>query len=254
MSEEAPFADMGLANDPDDRNRTFISYYTYGGAIALGLDLAIREQSGGRLSLDDYMRRLWIDFGKPADPRPGYVVRPYTLADLRAELGTLTGDRAFADAIFDKDVQGRDVFDYAHLLSLAGYVVRPATPTRGWIGDVAVTETSDGLVVGTDARGTDVMPVPFGTPAYDAGLDESDVVISIAGQPATMRAWQALSQSAPGTRVVLGVRRRGGDTVSLNVTLGADPRLQILPVENTGGTLASQQRAFRDAWLGAKGR
>ena len=42
MSEYAPFADAGVANDAIDRGRTFISYYTYGAAIALGLDLSLR--------------------------------------------------------------------------------------------------------------------------------------------------------------------------------------------------------------------
>ena len=105
MSEQAPFADAGISNDMTDRGRTFISYYTFGAAIALGLDLSLREMSGGTLSLDDYMRLLWQRYGGTADPRPGYVTKPYSLADLRATLTDLTGDRGFANDVL-RSVRG----------------------------------------------------------------------------------------------------------------------------------------------------
>ena len=34
--------------------------------------------------------------------------------------------------------------------------------------------------------------------------------------------------------------------------LEEDPRLEIVPVEQTGGTLTPEQKQFRDAWLGSK--
>ena len=40
-----------------------ISYYAKGALLALGLDLTLREASQGQRSLDDLMRRLWIDYG-----------------------------------------------------------------------------------------------------------------------------------------------------------------------------------------------
>src|SRR5690606_24378672 len=83
MSQQAPFVDAGLANDADDRSRTFISYYTWGAAVALGLDLTLRERSDGRLSLDDYMRRLWQQFGATRPDVPGTAPTPYTMDDLR---------------------------------------------------------------------------------------------------------------------------------------------------------------------------
>jgi predicted metalloprotease with PDZ domain len=38
MSEQAPFVDGAAFNDQQNKNNTFLSYYTYGEAIALGLD------------------------------------------------------------------------------------------------------------------------------------------------------------------------------------------------------------------------
>jgi predicted metalloprotease with PDZ domain len=251
MSEHAPFADAGVANDPDDRARTFISYYTFGAAVALALDLSLRERSGGALSLDDYMRQLWRSYGSVSDPRPGYVARPYSLADLRGELKGLTGDAAFADGFFDRYIEGRDVADYARLLGLAGYQLRAVAPNRGWIGDVHVQPAPGGLLVGTSAAGR-IVPVAFGTPAYAAGLDVGDLVTAIDGQPATTSTWAALSRRSPGDRVALVLRRRDGRIVNTTATLAADPALQITPIERAGGTLSPAQRAFRQGWLGTK--
>jgi predicted metalloprotease with PDZ domain len=57
-----------------------------GGAIALALDLTLRDRSDGRLSLDDFMRAMWRTYGKPGGARPGYVDRPYTMADAERRL------------------------------------------------------------------------------------------------------------------------------------------------------------------------
>ncbi|MEJ2921568.1 peptidase M61, partial [Bordetella avium] len=41
-----------------------VSYYTKGSLVALGLDLLIRQDSGGSHSLDDVMRLLWQRYGR----------------------------------------------------------------------------------------------------------------------------------------------------------------------------------------------
>ena len=47
---------------------------------------------------------------------------------------------------------------------------------------------------------------------------------------------------------------RAGTTLSTTVTLEEDPRLELVPIESTGRTLTSAQRAFRNAWLGLRGQ
>jgi predicted metalloprotease with PDZ domain len=244
MSEHAPFADASVANDPVDRGRTFISYYTYGAAVALGLDLSLRQESGGKLTLDDYMRILWQRHGKSAELRPGYVARPYSLKDLRDLLSEVTGNRGFADAFFDKYIEGREVPDYAALLSSAGYVLRPSNPDAGWIGQVSAQEGGGGVTI--------IGLAPFGTPAYEAGLDTGDVVTTIGGEPATAAAWNGLRQRKPGESVAITIRRRDGKTVDKMLTIKADPGLRIDPIESAGGELTAAQKAVRDAWLGTK--
>jgi predicted metalloprotease with PDZ domain len=247
MSEHAPFADAAVANDRTDRSRSYISYYTYGEALALALDLSLRGRTEGRRSLDDFMRQLWQVHGAPLDPRPGYVSRPYTLADLRAALADVAGDRLFADDFFTRYVEGRELPDFAALLAAAAYAVQPYAPGRGWIGTVAVAGAEGALRVGA---GSGPPLVAFGTPLYDADVDFGDVIREIDGRPATVAAWNAISQRAPGDVVRLTVLRRDGRVVSTDVRVAADPRIIVVPIEATGRSPSAAQRAFRAAWLG----
>ena len=250
MSEHAAFADAGVAIDTNDRGRTFISYDTYGAAIALGLDLSLREMSGGKLTLDDYMRALWKGFGKPGGAAPGLVGRPYTLKDLRTELTTLTGNKKFADDFFDKYVEGREVVDYARLLKLAGFELRTTSPARGWAGNIQVQTVTNGLLVGMGGRGGAVgakMPIAFNAPLYKAGVDFGDVITTIDGQPATMDSWAALTTKAAGTAVKLGIMRRGGLVAAGTLTIEADPSLAITDLSPN---ISDAQKVFREAWLG----
>ena len=257
MSEHAPFADAGISNDAHDRARTFISYYTYGAAIALGLDFSLREMSGGKITLDDYMKVLWKEFGKPGGSAPGLVGRPYTLKDLRTELALLTGNKKFADDFFDKYVEGREVVDYARLLKLAGYELRGSNK-GGWAGNVPVQTVSGGLLVGmAGGRGggpVTKVPLAFNAPLYKADVDFGDIIQTIDGQPATMDSWSALTAKPAGTPVKLGILRRGGATATSTLVLEGDPTLTIVDLATGGGTLTESQKAFRDAWLGSKAK
>ena len=254
MSEWAAFADAARSIDPTDQSRSFISYYTYGAAIALALDLSIREQSSGKLSLDDYMKLLWKLHGKPGGPAPGLVGKPYSLKDIRDHLAELTGNRKFADDFFDKYIEGRDVADYAHLLWLAGYTVRLTNPDRAWIGNVQMQGQDGALTVGGGGggrgQGGGGTLVPFGTPLYDAGIEVGDTITTIDGAPATMALWTALSQKKIGDKIVLGVRHRDGTTATKTAILKADPAIQTTVIANDALTPA--QKAFRASWLGSR--
>src|SRR5206468_9891272 len=138
MSRMAPFIDGGKPVDRVNWPNTVISYYPFGGAIALALDLTLRDRSDGHVSLDDYMRALWRAFGKPAATRPGYVDRPYSIADAQAALGDVCGDRDFARDFFSRFVDGREIADYARLLARAGFVLRKRAAGRAWLGDLQI--------------------------------------------------------------------------------------------------------------------
>jgi predicted metalloprotease with PDZ domain len=253
MSEYAPFADgAGSSVDVSDVNRTFLSYYTYGDGIALALDFSLREMSAGKLSLDDYMKFLWIQHGKPDGSAPGLVSKPYTVKDLRNHLAELTGNRKFADDFFDKYVEGRDAPDYGRLLALAGYSLESAPAGRGWLGNVPISETPNGLAVGIGSNAAAQArpsPIPLNTPLYDAGIDSGDTIKTLDGQPATLALWTAIGNKKPGDQVSLGVVRRGGQTITKTIILKQDPTArQVVSMPS----LTPAQKAFRDNWLATK--
>jgi predicted metalloprotease with PDZ domain len=244
MSRMAPFVDAARSIDPTNFGNTFISYYTYGSAVALGLDLSLRDLSNGTLTLDDFMRAMWRKFGKPGGPAPGLVGRPYSLADIHDTLVEVSGDRAFADDFFSRDMTGRDVVDYARLLQRAGVVFRKRHPGKAWMGDV-----HGSLDGGT--RLSDL--VPPGSPAYDAGLEEDDLITAIDGR--AVASWsqvqEVLAAHKPGDSVRVDFRRRSGATANGTVTFTDDPSFEVAFLEDTGGAPTPEQKAFRDAWLGS---
>src|SRR4029079_98212 len=65
MSRMAPFVDDGRPIDRTNWPSPCVSYYQFGGAIALALDLTLRDRSDGRITLDDFMRAMWRVHGKP---------------------------------------------------------------------------------------------------------------------------------------------------------------------------------------------
>ncbi|MEQ1757704.1 MAG: M61 family peptidase [Vicinamibacterales bacterium] len=147
MSRLATLVDGAAVADVAGVRSTFLSYYTWGGAVALGLDLTLRDRTGGRVTLDTFMRQLWERHGRPGGRAPGYVDRPYTTDDLKETLASLVDDRAFADEFFARYIQGREVIDYDRLLSLAGFVWRAGL--RGGEVLVPAEEAGRGL---TDAQ------------------------------------------------------------------------------------------------------
>ncbi len=246
MSEWAPFADGARSIDQTNEGYTFISYYTYGAAIALALDLSLRDRSNGRVTLDDYMRALWQAHGRPAAAQPGLAAKPYTLQDLRGRLADVSGDRAFADDFFDRYIEGREVAEYVRLLARAGILVRRQNPGAAWSGlEHAMRGEEPGRVGSL---------LEWGTPAFDAGLELGDVIASLDGRPFSGTVSQALGQRKPGDRVMIEFRRPTGASVKAVMTLRDDPRLDAVAVESVGGTLTAAQQAFRDAWLGSKVR
>ena len=252
MSRLAPFTDAAPAIDRTNWGNTFISYYTWGAAIGLGLDLSLRARTGvsgpGMVSLDDYMRAMWRAHGEPGGPAPGLVEVPYTLGDARDRLAEVTGDRAFVDDFFDRYVEGHEVVDYARLLERVGLVLRKRAPGRAWLGDVRLAFGGDGVRV--------TAPVPFGSPMYAAGLELDDLVVSFDGETnlgSQRRFTRFLTNRRPGDRVFVEFLRRGVPTTA-TVVLEEDPRLELLPVETVGDRLTDDQRAFRAAWLGSKAR
>jgi predicted metalloprotease with PDZ domain len=243
MSRMAPFIDGGRTVDRTNWSTTVISYYPFGGAIALALDLTLRDRTDGRVSLDDFMQAMWRTYGKPGGTREGYVDRPYTIADAEATLAVVSGDRAFARDFFARYIQGHDVADYARLLSRAGFTVRKRSPGRAWLGDLRLESRNGARVAGL------VAPT---WPIYAAGLDQDDELQQLDGQRINGDGDVAavLQKRKPGDKVPIVFVDRTGSPKTASITLGEDPHLEVAPAD--AGTLTPAQKAFRDRWLGAK--
>lgn len=232
MSMRAPFVDAATAIDPGNGVNTFISYYTWGANLGLGLDLTLRQKFNR--TLDGYMRLVWARYGK--------TEVPYTLADLERALADLTRDPAFAKDFFSRYIRGREVVDYKSLLAQAGFLLRPSKPGTAFLGLVQLDYGKDGARI---TGGTQI-----GSPLYRAGLDRGDVVISLDGQVlASDSVWQAVKAARkPGDSVPVSYRSRGRE-LTAQLAVDEDPRLDLVTYEEAGLPLSDEARRFRAAWL-----
>ena len=244
MSRLAPLVDGSSDDFPKYWNNDFVSYYSYGDVVALGLDLTLRARSDSRITLDNFMQAMWVNYGKAGGPAPGLVGKPYTIADVQAQLAAVSGDKAFAADFVRRYIAGTEKIDYAPLLLRAGFVLRKQAGSAT-LGPMRLTKTDNALRV---ANSTSI-----GSPAYNAGIDRGDEVVSVAGTalatPEDLP--KALASHHAGDSVELVFRRRGQE-VHATATLAEPNNLEAVPVESTGATLSPEQKKFRAAWLGSK--
>jgi predicted metalloprotease with PDZ domain len=97
--------------------------------------------------------------------------------------------------------------------------------------------------------------VPWGTPAFNAGLEADDAITAVEGKRiADHEDWRAAIRTRkPGDRVTVEYRRRG-ESARTTLVLAEDPAMEIVTVESSGGTPTPAQRAFRQAWMGSQQR
>ena len=239
MSDEAPFVDAATAIDPTNFPNTFISYYTYGEALALGIDLSIRTRFPGK-GLDDWMRTMWREHPD--------VDKPYTLEDLQRTLAETTGSTAFADEIFHRYIYGTEPMPYKDLLSHAGLLLRIAHPGEVWLGvsgRPSFQFSNDGVMIaGNTLRGS---------PLYDAGLDRGDRILKWNGRTLKnqddLDAW--LSEQKPNGVVTLQVEMRTGKR-SVDLRFTQSPALEIVTYEEAGRAVTPEMEKLRKDWLTSK--
>ena len=236
MSMQAPFVDAATSIDPTNRGNTFISYYTWGSVIGLGLDLTLRQKYGK--TLDGLMRLMWTRYGK--------TEIPYTVDDIRQALADLTGDAAFARRLLRPLRPGTRG---AGLRAAAGPggLPAPARATRcrassAWCGWTTATPGP------RSPRNTEI-----GSPLYRAGLDRGDVIVSLDGQALRSDSvWQAVKSGPQTGRRHPGRVRFPRPAPHRFPHRRCDPRLEVVTYEEAGMPVTDAMRRFRDAWLGAK--
>lgn len=240
MSRLAPFFDGGAASDPTNRQNIFISYYTWGSVVAIGLDLTLREKYGK--SLDDYMRQLWKNYGSRQSA--GFApLRPYTVANLRDELGTFTGDAQFGNSFFARYVEGREVPDFATLLEPAGYRLVIDSVEKPYLGASMDDDTTRVFINSTQEGGS----------MFVAGISSGDLVYSIDGVPINSidSLTAVISRHRVGEVVKVDVeQRRVRRTVPM--TLRGRKAMRLASYESLGLQVTPKIEEFRKSWLGSK--
>jgi predicted metalloprotease with PDZ domain len=233
MSIRSPLWDDAVSVDPHNFENNFVSYYTLGDAIALGLDLSLRSQHPGT-DLDSYMRLLWTKYGKSEIP--------YEIADLRSALAELTGDEAFANAFFANYIYGNELLDYQALLRLAGLELRQKDANTASLSNTKFDFSGDGAIV--------LENTVIGAPLYQAGIGRGDRITEVGrfkiGDEASWT--RMLARHKPGDTVLIVFDQRS-ETRTLPITFSSDPTLVVVPVECNGTALTRTQEAFRNKWL-----
>lgn len=221
-----------------------VSYYTKGSMVALALDLMIREHSQGTRSLDDVMRRLWQEYGKPQ-----HGIGADELEGLISEVADTDLGDFFAQAL-----RGCDDLPLEDLFATVGirYQLRAASSNTDKGGKAAKETTSTPLALGvrygSDPLGARLLNVFDGGAAQQAGLSAGDVIIAVDGLRASQEniekllAWQ---RGKPSSRIH-GFRR--DELFSVDVPLCEAPLDTCYLSRNPEA--AQQSRLLGDQWLG----
>jgi len=217
---------------PDENSgNTAISYYTKGAVVGFLLDAKVRKATGDGKSLDDVMRAALERFP---------LEKGFTPEQFRAVVTELAGEevRQWLARAFDTT----DELDYTEALEWYGLRFAPDREARpkAWLG--AQTRVDSGRLT--------ITQVPRDTPAYEAGFDAGDEILSIGTERVRPEQWDAkLGNYRPGERVAVSISRRN-TVMPINVVLGRDPGNRWTLEGDPQAT--SEQRRHRDAWLRAR--
>jgi predicted metalloprotease with PDZ domain len=206
-----------------------VSYYTKGALVALALDLTLRSKSRGAVSLDDVMRRLWLDYGQTGKgvPEDGVCLAAEAVSGLKLK------------RFFDLATEGTEDLPLERLLRAVGldlkFEAAGAAPVLG------VKTANDG----DNVRVTQVLD--HGA-AQRAGLSAGDVLVALDNLRVTATTLEPLLK-----------RRLAGDEVKIHAfrrdeLMKFRVRLDAAPVDQARIALATRAgvpaRELLEQWLG----
>jgi predicted metalloprotease with PDZ domain len=214
-----------------------VSYYQKGSLVGLALDLTLRTETKGRVSLDDVMRALWK---RARDSGADYTgVEEDEFVEVAEQVSGLALERRLREW-----TEGTRDPDFAALLAPVGiqFAARPAVdaPHFALLG----TKTAP---AGTDCRLAHVFD---GSPAQRAGLSANDVLVALGGLRVTPSNLDSLLTRYAAGDVVECLAFRRDELMRFEVKLATRPPLKYtLMVEEKAPKAALRLRA---AWLGQR--
>ncbi|GGY62136.1 M61 family metallopeptidase [Pseudoduganella albidiflava] len=170
-----------------------VSYYAKGSLVGLGLDLTIRQKSGGKRSLDDIMLALWQRYGRDFYPDGRRGVTP---AEVEALFDEISGMRL--KSYFEKYIRGTEDVPLAKLLAPFGVK---------YTDERKLAKPSLDANIGREGADAKLSAVHEGGAAHRAGLSAGDLLVAIDGLRVT---------GNPSNLESLLSRYRVGDTVQVH--------------------------------------
>jgi predicted metalloprotease with PDZ domain len=232
-SQRAVFVDAGVSIDRTNYTNMFTSYYSHGGALALALDMELRNMPGK--SLDGFMRELWKRFGK--------TEKPYTMKSLQDALAAYSTPR-FAQSFFTKFVYGHSSVNYDQLLSKEGMEVKNGYGVADLSGNTHF-KTENGKLVVIDNTIRD-------TPLYKAGVDVGDELTEL--DSVTLHnehdIENIIARHKEGDQLKL-VYRHHNRLVETGIKLKGNPALHVA---STTKDVTARQEGMNSDWLSSKAR
>ncbi len=204
-----------------------VSYYVKGGLIAFGLDLLIRKQSDNQYSLDDLMRVLWREHGRPGigtfDEVVGELCQQHFSIDVTSFLQDVV--HGTEDVPFNQ---------WLHLIGLSVHQSNKISQDGNDNVDTANrTHCCDlGMSVNNSECGVIVQQVREDKAACLAGLQLNDRIVAVDGYEVNEGLIQRLvdtcsKQSLPMTVI------RDGRLLSLTLpVLAAEPDTYFFKIDN----------------------
>ena len=205
-----------------------ISYYNKGQIVGLLLDIAIRDDTDNKKSLDDVMRAMNDEYAKRG--------RFYTeSADIRATIEKVTG-KPFEE-FFRRYVSGVDEIPSDEFLGMAGLRLYRSNKTSADFGF--------GIARGPSASWL-VSEVTPGSNAEAAGLRQGDEIVQVNGETPSPAQYRWMRSRVPGDSMPLRIRRDSQEQdVTLKLGTREERQYSIEEIANP----SDKQRRIREGML-----
>ena len=224
-------------------SNAIVSYYAKGSLIALSLDLKIRQETGGKTSLDDVMRVCWDRWGQSGVGMPEDGLEAVCTEISGLDLGDF----------FDASVRGTGELPLKKLLADCGikYRLRQASGRDDKGGKPGKKNDEPGPWLGTSLvqRGSQSVftTVHNGGPAELAGVAPGDIAVALDGIALTAANGNRRLRTYRDKDTLELIVFRGDELLSLKIKLAVAPKntcyLQIKT--DVDGKVESR----RNAWL-----